>query len=92
MAKLLVNLERGIEISAEDALKWLTHGNKSLRAAPAVIAALAILIDILDKPLADLAGVATNPLNIPLDLQTAAELVAVWPEVKAFISGLGVKF
>ena len=92
MAKLLVNLERGIEIGAEDALKWLTSADKSLRAAPAVIAALATLIDLLDKPLTDLAGVAANPLSIPLDLQTAADLVAVWPELKAFVSSLGVKF
>ena len=92
MAKLLVNLERGVEIGAEDALKWLTRANKSLSAAPAVIAALATLIDVLDKPLIDLAGAAANPLNIPLDLQTAADLVAVWPEVKAFVGTLGVKF
>lgn len=92
MAKLLVNLERGIEIGAKDALKWLTRANKPLRAAPAAIAALAILIEVLDKPLTDLAGAAANPLNIPLDLQTAADLIAAWPEVKAFVSALGVKF
>jgi hypothetical protein len=47
---------------------------------------------MLDKPLLDLAGVAVNPFNIPLDIQTAADLLAAWPQVKAFLSSLGVKF
>ena len=37
MANILVNLEKGIEIGAEDALKWLTGANKALHAAPQVI-------------------------------------------------------
>lgn len=92
MANLLVNLEKGIEIGAEDALKWLIGAKKSLRAAPAVIAALATLIDAFEKPLTDLSGAAANPLNIALDVQTAVDLAAVWPEVKAFLTSLGVKF
>ncbi|MGH9607094.1 MAG: hypothetical protein ACRD3N_15510 [Terracidiphilus sp.] len=92
MATLLVSIEKGVEIGAEDALKWLTGADKKLRATPTVIAALATLIDTLAMPLADLAGAAANPLNIPLDIQTAAALAAAWPEVKAFVAGLGVKF
>ena len=92
MANLLVNIEKGVELGAEDALKWLTDADKKLRAAPEVIAALATLVDTLDLPLADLAGAAANPLNIPLDIQTAMALKAAWPELKAFVAALGVKF
>lgn len=92
MANILVNIEKGIEIGAEDALKWLTGANKTLQAAPAVIAALATLIGAVEKPLSELAGAAANPLNIPLDVQTVADLKAVWPDVKAFLTTLGVKF
>jgi hypothetical protein len=92
MANILVNIEKGIEIGAEDALKWLTGADKALHAAPEVIAALATLVSAVEKPLADLAGAAANPLNIPLDVQTATDLQAVWPEVKAFLCTLGVKF
>ena len=42
--------------------------------------------------MAELAGVAANPLNIALDIQTAKDLNAVMPEVKAFLITLGVKF
>ena len=92
MANLLVNIEKGILVGAEDALQWLTgSGNKS-HTAPAVIAALATLVDALDQPLADMAAAAANPLNIPLDIATAEALVAAWPEVKAFLTTLGVKF
>jgi len=92
MAKILVNIEKGIEIAAEDALKWLTGTNKALKAAPQVVAALATLIAAVEKPMAELAGAASNPLNIALDIQTAEDLKSVWPEVKAFLATLGVKF
>ncbi len=92
MANILVNIEKGVEIGAEDALKWLTGANKALTAAPAVVAALATLIGAVEKPMAELAGAAANPLNIPLDLQTVTDLKAAWPDVKAFLSTLGVKF
>ena len=92
MANILVNMEKGIEIGAEDALKWLTGANKALTAAPTVVAALATLIGAVEKPMAELAGAAANPLNIALDLQTVTDLKAVWPEVKTFLSTLGIKF
>jgi len=92
MANILVNIEKGIEIGAEDALKWLTGASKTLQAAPAVVAALATLIGAVEKPLSELAGAAANPLNIPLDVQTVSDLKAVWPDVKAFLATLGVKF
>jgi hypothetical protein len=92
MANILVNIEKGVEIAAEDALKWLTGANKALKAAPPVIAALATLIGAVEKPLSELAGAAANPLNIALDIQTARDLEAVWPDVKAFLTTLGVKF
>ena len=92
MANILVNIEKGIEIGAEDALRWLTGADRALKAAPAVVAALATLLAAVDKPLVEAAAAASNPLNIALDLQTARDLRAVWPEVKQFLSTLGVKF
>jgi hypothetical protein len=92
MANILVNIEKGIEIGAEDALKWLTGANKALQAAPEVVAALATLVGAVEKPIAELAGVAANPLNIALDIQTVSDLRAAWPQVKAFLETLGVKF
>jgi hypothetical protein len=91
MANILVSIEKGIEVGAEDVLKWLVGAGKALHAAPAAIAALATLAAALEKPLAELAGAAANPLNIPLDIQTAHDLKAAWPEVKAFMKSLGVK-
>ena len=91
MANVLVSIEKGIEIGAEDALKWLTGANKALHAAPAVVAALAALLGAIEKPLVDMAGVASNPLNIVLDVQTATDVKAVWPQVKDFLSSMGIK-
>ena len=92
MANILVNVEKGIEIGVEDALKWLGKAHGAIAAAPGVVAALATLISATEKPLVELSGVVANPLNIPLDYQTAMDLKAVWPDVKSFLSTLGVKF
>lgn len=92
MANILVNMEKGVEVGAEDVLKWLVGTEKVLHAAPGVIAALATLVGAMEKPLAELAGAVANPLNIPLDMQTASDLKATWPQVKAFLVSLGVKF
>jgi hypothetical protein len=92
MANIFLNVEKGIVVGAEDVLKWLTSTAKMLRATPAAIAALATLAGALEKPLSELAGVATNPLNIVLDVETAEDLRTAWPELKAFLVTLGVKF
>jgi hypothetical protein len=92
MASIVLNIEKGIEIGAEDALKWLTGANKALRTAPEVVAALATLIAAIEKPLADITGVAANPLNISLDIQTVNDLKSAWPAVKQFLTSMGVKF
>jgi len=92
MANILVNIEKGIEIAAADALKWLGKAQTAISATPGVVAALATLVSAVDKPLLDLTGVAANPLNIALDFQTASDLKAVWPELKTFLGTLGVKF
>ncbi len=92
MTNILVNIEKGIEIGAEDALKWLGGASKALHAAPGAVAGLATLVGAVEKPLSELAGAAANPLNIALDLQTVTDLKGVWPDVKAFLGTLGVKF
>lgn len=92
MANILVNIEKGIEIAAEDALKWLTGANKALSATPQVVAALATLIAALEKPLADVALASQAPLNIVLDIRTVHDLKATWPAVKQFLATFGVKF
>ena len=92
MANILVNIEKGVEIAAEDALQWLSGANQALHAAPQVVAALATLIAAVEKPLVEVAGSVHNPLNIALDTQTVTDLKATWPSVKQFLGSLGVKF
>jgi hypothetical protein len=92
MANIVLSIEKGIEIGAEDALKWLTGANKALSTAPEVVAALATLIAAVEKPLVDISGVAANPLNIALDVQTVNDLRAAWPAVRQFLTSMGVKF
>ena len=93
MANILVSVEKGIQIGAADALKWLSGAKTTIAAAaPSVVAALGTLVGDLDQPISNLAAAAANPLNISLDIQTAQDLKAVWPDVKQFLTTLGVKF
>jgi hypothetical protein len=92
MANILVNIEKGVEIAAEDALKWLSGANEALHAAPQVVAALATLIAAVEKPLAEVVGAVHDPLNIALETQTVTDLKTAWPAVKQFLGTLGVKF
>ncbi len=92
MANILANIGKCVEIGAQDELKWLSGANKAMQATPAVVAALATLVGAVEKPLSELAGAAANPLNIPLDVQTVADLRAVWPQLEAFLKTLGFKF
>jgi hypothetical protein len=39
MTNILENIEKGIEVGAEDVLRWLTGAHKALHAAPAAVAA-----------------------------------------------------
>ena len=91
MANILVNIEKNIEIAASDILNWLTAANKSLHVAPTVAAGLGTLIGAIEKPIADVTGVVANPLNISLDVQTVTDLKAVWSDIVAFMTSLGVK-
>jgi hypothetical protein len=91
MANIFVSIEKGIEIGAQDALKWLTGASKALSVAPTVVAALGTLFGQLEKPIADLATAAVNPLNISLDVQTVNDLKAVWPDIQQFLTSIGVK-
>jgi hypothetical protein len=92
MANILVSIEKGIEVGCTDVLKWLASAGKVISAAPSVVAALGTLIGALDKPVSELAACTQNPLNLTLDIQTVKDLQAVWPEVKQFVTTLGVKF
>lgn len=92
MANILLGIEHGVEVAAEDVLKFVTGtvsaGNK---AAPGVVAGLGVLLGTVAKTLADANGVVSNPLNFSLDAATIRDLKAVWPAMVQFAGSLGIK-
>ena len=82
MANILVNIEKGIEIGAEDALHWLSEATKVLNASPKVIAALGVLLGAISTAVTDgVAAAGASGLNIQLDEKVLADIKAVWPEI-----------
>jgi hypothetical protein len=92
MANILINIEHGIEVAADDVLKFLTNAQSiSTKAGPGVIAALGVLLGATETALNALSSAVAAPLNITLDVQTITDLRAVWPDVVSFAEVLGIK-
>jgi len=92
MANILLGIERGIEVAAEDVLKFVSGAMvASNKAEPGVVAGLGVLLGIVAKTLGDINGVVNNPLNFSLDVATIQDLKAVWPAMVQFAVSIGIK-
>jgi hypothetical protein len=94
MANVLLNLEKGIEVAAEDALKFLTGAEATAtKLEPAVVSGLGVLLGAVSTGLSDVSSAASaSGLNIALDIQTATALKAIWPAIETFATSIGIKF
>ena len=92
MANILLGLEHGVEVAAEDVLKFVSGavvaGNK---ATPGVVAGLGVLLGTVAKTLGDINGVVANPMNFSLDAATIQDLKTVWPAIVQFAGSIGIK-
>ena len=89
MANIVLEIGKGVEVGAEDLLKFFA---KAQTASPAVLAALGTLAAGITKALADVQAGATNPLSALVSAPAEiADLEAVWPEVVKFLASLGIK-
>lgn len=83
-----------VEVVAEKLLGWLGKAGKVVSKAeavePQVVAALATVFGAINQSVSDVKSDATAP-SILLTQQTWQDLQAVWPDVKAFASTLGIK-
>ena len=78
-----------VEIAAEKLLSVFT---KAQKAAPAVLAGIGVLAAGIDKALADVEAGAAAPATLAISLPSdIADIKAVWPEIKTFLSTLGIK-
>jgi len=92
MANALVTIEKDVEVGAAKLLGWITRGaNVTATAGPKVIAGLGTLLETLDNVLSDTQIAAAAPANLSLDAQALADVKAVWPDIKAFLTTLGIK-
>jgi hypothetical protein len=86
-------LGKDIEAVAEDALHALVTAEGAVtKASPTALAALATLMNGVEKCLGDVVAGAANPLqalvNAPAEL---SDFEAAWPELKSFLATLGIK-
>jgi hypothetical protein len=90
MAKISIgSIEKGIEVAAEDVLKFISGAQTK---APAAVAALGVLAGGIETALTAVGNTAANPTTLVLNLPTdIADIKSVWPEVKTFLGTLGIK-
>jgi hypothetical protein len=93
MANIFLNIEKGIEVGAEDLLKFVNLANsKTASGGPGAIAALGVLAGSVDKALTDVATGAANPTTLVLSLPSdVTDIKAVWPAAKSLLATLGIK-
>jgi hypothetical protein len=89
MANIFLEIGKGIEVGAEDLLKWVTGAQK---AAPAALAALGVLAAAVAKSLSDAEAIAGNPASFTITLATdVTDFKASWADTVKFLETLGVK-
>lgn len=93
MANVLIDIEKGVEVVAEDLFGWIKKANSAVQSGgPGAITALGVLAGAVETALTDAASGASNPAQLILTLPTdIADFKAVWPDVKAFLLTLGIK-
>lgn len=92
VANILVNVEKGIEVAAEDVLKFITGAQKQLSTSPAVIAAIGTLLGAVAAAITSTeAAAAGSGLNITLDTAAFDSIKAVWPQVVLAAASIGLK-
>lgn len=89
MANVLV---ADVELVAEKVLSWVTTADKAVTtASPQAVAGLAALLGAVSTAVTNVGSAAgASGLNIVLDAAVAPSFVAVWTDVKAFASELGI--
>jgi hypothetical protein len=88
----LLGIEHGVEVAAEDLLKFVGGAKAaSSTVQPGVVAGLGVLLGTVAKTIGDINGVVTNPLNFSLDAVTIQDLKSVWPAITQFAGSLGIK-
>lgn len=92
MASIFLKIGKGIEVAAEDVIKWSKEGEQIIaKTSPTSLAALALLLSGVEKAAGDVAVDAANPLMILLGgQQQLSDFLAVWPELKALGASFGI--
>jgi hypothetical protein len=88
-----MNVEKGVEVAADDVLKFLTKAEKvTTTAGPQVVAGLGTLLGAVGTAIASGEAAATaGGISIPLDAQTVVAVKSVWADIEAFAKSIGIK-
>jgi hypothetical protein len=95
MPSVISIIEGKVEVAAADILKWLSAGGKIVTKIegmePQVAAALGVVFSAVNTAVANVGSAAAAPANIQLDQAALASIKAVWPDIQAFFTSLGIK-
>ncbi|MGC2403677.1 MAG: hypothetical protein WA510_28050 [Acidobacteriaceae bacterium] len=92
MANVFLKIGKGIEVAAEDVLKWAKEAQTvTTKITPAQLAAIGVLAGAVAKCAADVVVDSSNPLTLLLGgASQAQDFLSVWPELKTLLQDFGV--
>jgi hypothetical protein len=91
LANIFLNIEKGVEVAAEDVLHFIAGAEKVLALAPAELAAIGAVLGAVDKAVTDASAAATEGfINVPLDITVFTDLKTVWTSIQAAFTKAGV--
>jgi hypothetical protein len=94
MPNILVQIGEGIEVAAQDFVKFCDDLKLEAEAvvSPRALIALALLAVPLGKAVASsVAAASQDGINIPLDVQSAQLIVQLWPDLQAYLKTLAIQ-
>jgi len=94
MPNIWVEIGEGIEVGADDFLKFCNDLKLEAQAivSPQALIALAVLAVPVGQAVADgVAAAAQDGLNIPLDIETAQLIIQTWPALLAYLRTLKIQ-
>jgi hypothetical protein len=94
MANIFVRIGEGVEVGAQDFVKFCDDLKLEAEAvvSPRALIALALLAVPVGKAVASsVAAAAQDGLNIPLDIESAQLIVQLWPDLQVYLKTLAIQ-
>jgi hypothetical protein len=94
MTNIIVDIGKGVEVTAKDFLGFLDKVKEEgeLALSPRAMLALSVLgVAVGQAVIASVSAASVDGLNITLDLEAASLIIKTWPSLEAYLKTLAIR-